>query len=102
MNKKVKKSTLILAGAMYVFFSIGYIIGIKNENIKLKQICSEYLEIDIQDIKSVKYKDNSLVIDLYSINEDLSIENRSIYDKFEPELVLDLKDRIKKQNIRIL
>lgn len=101
-RKKIQKSKLILVGVIYVFFTTGYILGIQNENKKLKQICSEYLQINIEDIKSVKYKDNSLVIDLYSIDEDLSIENRNIYDRFDPELVLDLKDRVKKQNIKVL
>ena len=101
MEKKMKQILILLTGAIYVFFMYGYIVGMNRERENLKEMCTEYLQIEKEDIKSVSYHDNSLVIDLYSIDEDISISNRAIYDKFKPELVLDLKDRVKKQDIQI-
>ena len=101
MDKKMKQMFVLLGIVIYSFFTSGYIIGINKEQDNLKNICAEYLQIEKEDIKSVSYKDNSLVIDLYSIKEDISISNRIIYEKYDPELVLDLKDRVKKEDIKI-
>lgn len=101
MERKQKIVLIILIGAVYSFFMIGYTIGLKRENKNLMAICSEHLQIDIDEIKSVKYKGNSLLINLKSMDSKVSIDDRTIYDKFDPELVLNLKDAVKKENISI-
>lgn len=101
METKKKQLLILLTGTIYVFFMFGFCVGIKQEQTKMKEMCSEYLQIDISDIKSVKYKDNSLVIDLYSGEQNVSISNKKIYDNYDAELVLDLKDRVKKEDIKI-
>lgn len=101
METKMKKLAIILTGVLYFFFMIGYTVGIEREKKTLINMCSEKLQIEPDQIKSVKYKGNSLVINLKSNTEKLSLEDKSIYNKFEPELVLNLKDAVKKQNICI-
>lgn len=102
MKTKMKKSTIILMGAFFVFFMIGYIIGIEREKQTLINICSENLEIDSSEIKSVKYEGKTLIINLKNnMEERVSSEDKTIYEIFDPELVLNLKDAVKKENICI-
>ena len=99
--KRKQKILIILIGTIYSFFMIGYIIGIEREKKSLMTLCSENLQIDIGEIKSVKYKGDSLIINLKYIDSKVSIKDRTIYDKFDPELVLNLRDAVKKENISI-
>lgn len=96
------KRLIIITIPIIISFSIGFNIAMSIEQNRLKSLCSSVLNIEKSDVNSVKVTDEEVLIKLESYKDNIiSTKDNSIYDYFDSEYILELKDNFLGKDISI-